>query len=75
MDEPTAALGIKEVAKVLDLIKSLKKEGITVIIISHRLGDIYEVADRIIFMRRGSIREDKPIKDISIKELTEKIIS
>lgn len=75
LDEPTAALGIKEVQKVLELIKSLKQQGIAVIIISHRLTDIYEVADRIIFMRRGEIREDKPVGDISMKELTEKIIA
>ncbi len=75
MDEPTAALGVREAGKVLGLIQSLKAEGITVIIISHRLGDIFEVADRVILMRRGEIREDKPVSQISLKDIKEKIVS
>jgi len=75
MDEPTAALGVREAGKVLALIQSLKANGITVIIISHRLADIFEVADRIILMRRGEIREDKPVLQTSIQEITEKILA
>ena len=45
MDEPTAALAIKEVGKVLDLINGLKKIGVSVIIISHRMDDIFAVCD------------------------------
>ena len=47
MDEPTAALAIKEVGKVLDLINGLKKIGVSVIIISHRMDDIFAVCDRV----------------------------
>ena len=47
MDEPTAALAIKEVGKVLDLINSLKKTGVGVIVISHRMDDIFAVCDRV----------------------------
>lgn len=75
MDEPTAALGVREVAKVLALIKNLKAQGIAVIIISHRLADIFEVADRIVFMRRGEVREDRPAKDITLSELTALLVS
>ena len=46
MDEPTAALAIKEVGKVLDLINSLKKTGVGVIVISHRMDDIFTVCDQ-----------------------------
>jgi simple sugar transport system ATP-binding protein len=53
MDEPTAALGIAEQKKVLDLVNSLKSQGIGIIIISHQMYDVFEVADRIMVMRRG----------------------
>jgi ABC-type sugar transport system ATPase subunit len=53
MDEPTAALGVPEQRKVVALIKSLKAAGKAVIFISHNLGDIFSVADRILVLRRG----------------------
>ncbi|MDD2325447.1 MAG: ATP-binding cassette domain-containing protein [Alphaproteobacteria bacterium] len=74
MDEPTAALGVREVAIVLDLIRALKKQGIAVILVSHRLGDIFEVADRIVLMRHGRLIEDKLITETSLSELTQKIL-
>ncbi len=74
MDEPTAALGVKESARVLDLIRTLKKQGISIILISHRLGDIFEVADRVVLMRHGAVVEDKAISETSIGELTSRIL-
>lgn len=74
MDEPTAALGVKEVQKVLKHILSLKKKGIAVIMITHRLADIFEVADRIIVMRGGEIRHELSPKKTDLKDLTAKII-
>ncbi len=53
MDEPTASLGVPEQRKVLALIQSLKAQGKGVIFISHNLGDIFAVADRIVVLRRG----------------------
>lgn len=53
MDEPTAALGVKERSNVLDLIKLLKERDVSVILISHNLTDIFEVTDRLLVMRRG----------------------
>ncbi len=53
MDEPTAALAIKEVRKVLDLINDLKSHGISVILISHRMDDIFYVCDRVMALFRG----------------------
>lgn len=53
MDEPTAALGVPEQRKVLALVRSLREEGIPVIIISHNMQDVLEVADRIVIMLRG----------------------
>ena len=54
MDEPTAALAIKEVGKVLDLINSLKKTGVGVIVISHRMDDIFAVCDRVMALFQGT---------------------
>lgn len=55
MDEPTAALGVKEIRKVLGLIKSLKEKGISVIFISHNLQEIFSTVDRIVVLRRGEL--------------------
>src|SRR5689334_22675882 len=53
MDEPTAALGVPEQRKVMALIQRLKTQNVAVIFISHNLGDIFAVADRILVLRRG----------------------
>ncbi len=61
MDEPTAALSVAAISKVLDLVKELKAQGASVIIISHRLEDIYHVSDRLMVMRTGRKVRDTPI--------------
>jgi ABC-type sugar transport system ATPase subunit len=53
MDEPTAALGIRETEKVLRLIERIKESGIAVIMVSHSLPEVFEVADRITILRLG----------------------
>ena len=53
MDEPTAALGPQETARTLELIKSLKTQGLAIIVISHSLDDVFEISDRIHVQRRG----------------------
>jgi len=53
LDEPTAALGVAQTRQVLDLVKRLKDRGLGVVVISHNLADIFEVADRIIVLRLG----------------------
>ena len=75
MDEPTAALGVRESAKVLDLIRALKAQGIAIILISHRLQDIFDVADRVVLMRHGRIAEDCARSQLTIEALTQKILS
>ena len=55
MDEPTAALGVPEQRKVMELIRGLKSQGVAVILVSHNLHDIFGVADRIVVMRRGEM--------------------
>jgi ABC-type sugar transport system ATPase subunit len=53
MDEPTAALGVKETAQVLDLIRRLRAEGRTVILISHNMADVVAVATRVVILKSG----------------------
>jgi D-xylose transport system ATP-binding protein len=53
LDEPTAALGVAQTREVLDLVKRLRDRGLGVVVISHNLADIFEIADRIIVLRLG----------------------
>jgi D-xylose transport system ATP-binding protein len=53
LDEPTAALGVAQTRQVLDLVKRLRDRGLGVVVISHNLADVFEMADRIIVLRLG----------------------
>jgi D-xylose transport system ATP-binding protein len=55
LDEPTAALGVAQTAQVLALIKRLREHGLGVMVISHNLADVFEVADRIVVLRLGRV--------------------
>jgi simple sugar transport system ATP-binding protein len=70
MDEPTAAISVRQVAEVLDLIQRLRDHGIAVILISHRMPDVFAVADRVVVMRRGELVADKPAAESSPQEVT-----
>ena len=70
MDEPTAAISVRQVAEVLDLIRRLRDQNVAVLLISHRMPDVFAVADRIVVMRRGRKVADKPISDSSPEEVT-----
>lgn len=70
MDEPTAAISVRQVAQVLALIAHLKSQGHAVILISHRMPDVFEVCDRYIVMRRGHKVADKFIRETSPEEVT-----
>jgi ABC-type sugar transport system ATPase subunit len=75
MDEPTAALGVKETALVLDLIRKLKADGRTVILISHNMRDVVALADRVVIMGAGRKYVDRPIDGLSADDLTHLIMS
>jgi D-xylose transport system ATP-binding protein len=53
LDEPTAALGVAQTRQVLDLVKRLAEQGLAVVLVSHNLSDVFEVADRITVLRLG----------------------
>jgi simple sugar transport system ATP-binding protein len=70
MDEPTAAISVRQVAEVLNLIHRLRDHGIAVILISHRMPDVFAVCDRIAVLRRGTKVADKAISQSSPEEVT-----
>jgi D-xylose transport system ATP-binding protein len=63
LDEPTAALGVSQTKLVLDLIKTLAGRGIAVLVISHNLIDVFEVADRIAVLHLGTLISSGPASD------------
>ena len=70
MDEPTAAISVRQVAEVLNHIRHLRDQGLAIILISHRMPDVFAVADRVIVMRRGRKVADKKIAASSPEEVT-----
>ena len=74
MDEPTAALGVKERTNVLQLIRSLKEREVSVILISHNLGDIFGATDRLLVMRRGVKVGELNTRDTSEREVVHLMI-
>jgi D-xylose transport system ATP-binding protein len=71
LDEPTAALGVAQTRQVLNLIKRLREQGLGVVVISHNMADVFEVADRVVVMRLG-----KRVGSFDIKNTTaERVIA
>ncbi len=70
MDEPTAAISVRQVAEVLDVIRRLRDQGISVILISHRMPDVFGVSDRIAVLRRGELVANKRAAQSSPEEVT-----
>lgn len=70
MDEPTAAISVRQVAEVLELIRRLRDAGTAVMLISHRMPDVFDVCSRVVVMRRGRKVADKPIARSSPEEVT-----
>jgi ABC-type sugar transport system ATPase subunit len=74
MDEPTAALSVAAIDKVLELVLELKAQGSSILIISHRLEDIYRVSDRLIVLRQGRKVSDTSVKG-DIHEFRERVVA
>jgi ABC-type sugar transport system ATPase subunit len=74
MDEPTAALAVREVESVLKLIRQMRDEGIAVILISHRLNDVMEVTDRVVVLRQGRIEADLVTKKTHMRDVVSYIV-
>jgi simple sugar transport system ATP-binding protein len=74
MDEPTAALAVKEVNSVLDLIAQMARDGIGVILISHRLNDVFQACSRITVLRRGNVIADLDRQQTDMAEVVSYIV-
>lgn len=74
MDEPTAALGVRESHEVIEVIRDLKQRGIAVIFVSHRLEDICAVGDRVVVLKGGRKVGDRNVADITRDELRRLIV-
>jgi ABC-type sugar transport system ATPase subunit len=76
LDEPLAAMGVKEGAVILDLISQLKQQGdVSIIIIAHNYGQVLQVCDRVNLIQGGQITLDKRSDETSAQELTELVIA
>jgi ABC-type sugar transport system ATPase subunit len=71
MDEPTAALGVSQTALVLDLIKRLAQRGIAVLLVSHNLIDVFQVADRIAVLYLGRLASTGPASEYDTASVVE----
>lgn len=74
LDEPTSAISIRETRRVLELIQGLKRKGVSAVIVSHRMEDIFAVADRIVVLRRGRKVEDVPCNRVVPEDIVRAII-
>lgn len=73
LDEPTAALGVRESAQALELMKRMKGEGISAVIISHNLEHVFSIADRIVVLRRGMVRGERQVLGLDSDEIVSMI--
>jgi simple sugar transport system ATP-binding protein len=74
LDEPTVALAVKEVRKVLDFVQRIKEQGHACIYIEHNLAHVHQVADRLVVLDRGEIVTEMRPQDKTVSELTEYLI-
>lgn len=74
-DEPTTALSDKEAAQLFELIEDLKAGGMTIVYISHRMKEIFDIADRITVLRDGATVLTEEINNVSLKEIVAAMIS
>lgn len=74
LDEPTVALAISEVRKVLDFVRSIKESGRACIYIEHNLAHVHELADRLVVLDRGRVVADIKPSEISLNDLTKFLI-
>jgi simple sugar transport system ATP-binding protein len=75
LDEPTAALSVEKIDRMLSLIRSLKESGLAVILISHRLQDIMTVCDRVVVMKSGALVRDLNVRTTDIDEIVKLMVS
>ena len=75
LDEPTAALGAREVENILELSRRERAAGRTIVLVSHRLNDVFAVSDRIVVLKRGAIFSDDLTSQVNLAEIVQRIVS
>jgi simple sugar transport system ATP-binding protein len=70
LDEPTAAISVRQVPQVLELIRGLARHGIAVILVSHRMPDVFAVCDRVAVLRRGRKVAERRVAETTPEEIT-----
>ncbi len=75
MDEPTASLSLEKIHRLLELIQALKARGLAIILISHRVEDIFTVGDRVVVLKRGQVVGERRIRDTSIQEVVQLMVA
>jgi simple sugar transport system ATP-binding protein len=71
LDEPTAALAVREVEKVLALIQTLRAQGVSIVFITHRLQDVFRACDRIAILYEGTLTAQRRVEDTSLEEVVD----
>ena len=74
LDEPTASLPAHDVIRLFEVLRDLKAKGVGIIYVSHRLDEVYEIADRTVIMRNGSVVADRTVSSLSKDELVSLIV-
>lgn len=75
MDEPTASLSLEKIHRLLELIQRLKERGLAIILISHRVQDIFTVGDRVVVLKRGEVVGERRIRDTSLEEVVQLMVA
>jgi ABC-type sugar transport system ATPase subunit len=75
LDEPLAAMGAKESALIMDLVKDLSSRGVSMIVIDHNYAHLFALCDRLNVIQQGKVTLDRPVAETSIQELTDLMVS
>jgi len=74
LDEPTAALAVREVDRVLAFIRAEREKGRIILLVSHRLNDVFAVSDRIVVLKQGQVVSDDPASSLTMADVIERIV-
>ena len=74
LDEPTAVLPPHDVASLLEIVRDVRKQGTSILYVSHRLDEVFEIADRVTVLRGGRVVQTRPVKGLDIQALAELMV-
>ena len=74
LDEPTSSLSEREVNKLFEIVRNLKKQGISFVFISHKMDEIFQLCDDVVILRDGEVTLDKPVSETNLDELVKAMV-